>query len=116
MSVRATTTTAIDTTGIENMQIAGDSDGQGNFFFAVLYYDELTAAEKTTYDSAVNLFALDGNTEVINTMSDLDIDRMTSQPSNFEASEVVDFATLSATDQEKLRDFLALAVSKGTVG
>lgn len=113
--VTATTTTS-DAANIESMFIAGDSDGQGNYFESILNYDDLTASQQVTYMDAVNLFALDGNTTITNTNSELSVDRMTSLPTNYEATEVVDFLTMSAADQQKLRDFLALAVSEGTVG
>jgi hypothetical protein len=109
--VRATTTQATNP-NIEQMFIAGDSDGLGNIFNSILRYEDLTPSEQTTYTNAVNLFALDGTTYVTNTNAELDISRMTSLVVDPELEQTVDFATMSPADQQTLRDFLALAVSK----
>jgi len=109
--VRATSTTT-NIANVEQMFIAGDSDGQGNIFGSILYFEELTPSEQTTYTNAVNLFALDGTTYLLNTNSELDVSRMTSQIVDPEATQTLDFLLMSPADQQTLRDFLALAVSK----
>jgi hypothetical protein len=109
--VRGTSATT-NIANIEQMNISGDSDGQGNIFGSILYFDELTPSEQTTYTNAVNLFALDGTTYVLNTNAELDVTRITSQVVDPELEQTLDFATMSPAEQQTLRDFLALAVSK----
>lgn len=110
--IRATSLT-VGGTGYESMNIAGQVDPANNTkFFAVdIFRNNLSVEEQATYDACVNLLSTHCNVDVINTIAKLDIGRVTSQDLLDGKSEV-DFNTLPTADQDILRDFLNLVVSK----
>ena len=105
-----TTSTTTDIPNIEHMTIGG-SDDSGNPFTSTLMREDLDAGEQAIYDNAIALFTDVYNVDIENTLSELWIDRMTSVVIDYEGSETVDFSALIEADKQKLRDFLALAIT-----
>ena len=75
-----------------------------------LYYTELTAEQKITYDEAMPIVSGSYITTITNTTAELEIDRLTSDVLSEEPA-VIDFETLSEVDKDKLRALLAIFVS-----
>jgi len=75
-----------------------------------LFYDELTAEQKITYDEVMPIVSGSYITTITNTEAELEINRLTSDVLS-EEEAVIDFETLSEADKDKLRALLAILVS-----
>lgn len=106
-------TTAIP--DVEMMFVAGELvGGSGNVDLALnVEYSELTVEQQAIYDDALSLVGDVYFNEITNTIAELSIDRTTSTVLS-DATETVDFDTLSEADKDKLRDILALFVELNT--
>jgi hypothetical protein len=104
------TSTTTDVANMEHMFVIG-TDDQGNHFSATIMREELTPEEQSDYDAGVILVSGNMFTVINNTVSDLQISRMTSSVVT-EDEGVYDFSTMSAGDQDALRGLLALFISK----
>ena len=81
-----------------------------------IYYDDLDATDKTTYDDAMGVIVADCICQIDNTPYELAIERITSSAINIVVDEitksVLDYTTLSTTDQAKLDAFNQLLIDK----
>ena len=95
---------------IEVLTAYGEAvSGSGIFFNTNIYYDTLTQPQKDIYDAAINIVNDNFYNEIINTESEISINRVTSTPL-IEGLDVIDFLTLIEADKDKLRAFLALLI------
>ena len=96
---------------IENLTAFGQEvGGSGIFFETNIYYNELTQEQKDIYDAAINIANSNFYTDIINTEAEILINRVTSTPL-IEGLDLIDFLTLSESDKDKFRAFLALLIT-----
>ena len=96
---------------IEEMVVNGEVvTGSGDFITAYVKREDLTSEQKDVYDAGVSIVSGKYYTEITNTTSTLDINRVTSTDS-VEGTDVFDFETMSEVDKDKLRDLLALFIT-----
>jgi hypothetical protein len=100
-----------DLPDMEHMLITGKDNPANDPFTCTLMREDLTPAEQATYDAGVALVAGNRWTKIENTTAELNINRITSSAVT-EDEGVFDFATMSAADQDTLRDLLALFLAK----
>ncbi len=101
-------TLKVDAEGIEHMFIRGRVNKEINeSFICNLFRNELNEVEREIYDQAVSISSQDFKVEILNTESEIKIDRMTSNDVN-DLKKEIDFATLDISDKKKLNDFLQL--------
>lgn len=100
----------IDNAGFEQLGASWDTH------LCDIYYDDLDAPSKAIYDDAMGVIVADCICQIDNTPYELNVDRLTSSTINIVVDEitktVIDYNTLSASDQAKLDAFNQLLIDK----
>jgi len=98
-----------DEANTETMFVFGEPvPGEGSIV-TNLFYNELTAPQKVVYDEAMPIVTGSYFTTITNTVSELEISRVTNDVLT-DVPSVIDFEALSEIDKDKLRALLALFV------
>jgi hypothetical protein len=99
-----------DLPDMEQIFATGKDDPVNDPLTSIVIRADLTPAEQAVYDAGITVVAGNMWTKIENTTAELNINRITSSVVT-EDEGVFDFATMSAADQDALRDLLALIVS-----
>lgn len=105
--------TSLQTTdpNIEEMFVSGSITGDDSVVDLVTHisYSDLTASQKTVYDSAISIVGGKYYNTINNTTASLIIDRVTSSVLT-SGENITDFNALSSAEKDKLRALLSLFI------
>lgn len=105
--INANSTTS-DLPNLETMYVVGQATPE-IFISVSVFRDELTIEQQAVYDDAISVVADYNYNQIINTIAELDISRITSIVLT-EGTDIQDFDAMSLVDQDKLRALLALLI------
>lgn len=99
-----------DLPDIEHMLVIGEETaGSGDIFTSTVKREDITPEQQAIYDAGITLVTGKYHTEIQNTVSELQISRVTSEVLA-EGEDVFDFETMNEVDKDALRALLALFI------